>query len=131
MTHMNRLQPKQNSKLARLFVLAAPLLMTAMNAHDARATEANRPNIIVIVCDDMGYGDLGVQGGREIPTPNLDALANAGVRCTSGYVSGPYCSPTRAGLLTGRYQQRFGHEFNPGAQKKKQQQTRRNGQQAQ
>lgn len=93
--------------------------------------DSTKPNIVVIVGDDMGYGDLGVQGGREIPTPNLDALANAGVRCTSGYVSGPYCSPTRAGLLTGRYQQRFGHEFNPGAQKKKQQQKRQAGQQAQ
>uniref|UniRef100_UPI003D9FB947 sulfatase-like hydrolase/transferase n=1 Tax=Enterococcus faecium TaxID=1352 RepID=UPI003D9FB947 len=50
-----------------------------------------------------------------IPTPHLDALAKSGVKFTSGYVSGPYCSPTRAGLLTGRYQTRFGHEFNPGA----------------
>jgi arylsulfatase A-like enzyme len=80
------------------------------------ATSAERkPNIVVIVGDDMGYADLGVHGCKDIPTPNLDALAAAGVRCTSGYVSGPYCSPTRAGLLTGRYQTRFGHEFNPGA----------------
>src|SRR5881394_3708292 len=73
-----------------------------------------KPNILVIVGDDMGYADVGVQGCKDIPTPNLDALANGGVRCTNGYVSGPYCSPTRAGLLTGRYQTRFGHEFNPG-----------------
>ncbi|MFM8892986.1 MAG: sulfatase-like hydrolase/transferase, partial [Planctomycetia bacterium] len=78
------------------------------------AAAARRPNILVIVADDLGYADPGFQGGRDIPTPNLDALAAGGVRCTSGYVSGPYCSPTRAGLLTGRYQQRFGHEFNPG-----------------
>jgi arylsulfatase A-like enzyme len=76
---------------------------------------APKPNIIVIVGDDMGYADLGVQGCKDIPTPNLDGLAAGGVRCTSGYVSAPYCSPTRAGLLTGRYQTRFGHEFNPGA----------------
>lgn len=76
--------------------------------------DERRPNVIVIVGDDMGYADLGVQGGKDIPTPHLDGLANSGVRFTSGYVSGPYCSPTRAGLLTGRYQQRFGHEFNPG-----------------
>jgi arylsulfatase A-like enzyme len=56
---------------------------------------------------------VGFHGCKDIPTPNLDALAAAGVRCTNGYASGPYCSPTRAGLLTGRYQQRFGHEFNP------------------
>jgi arylsulfatase A-like enzyme len=74
-----------------------------------------KPNIVFIVGDDMGYADVGVQGCKDIPTPNLDALANSGVRCTNGYVSGPYCSPTRAGLLTGRYQTRFGHEFNPGA----------------
>lgn len=73
-----------------------------------------RPNIILIVGDDMGYADIGVHGSREIPTPYLDSIAKNGVRCSSGYVSGPYCSPTRAALLTGRYQQRFGHEFNPG-----------------
>lgn len=73
----------------------------------------SKPNILLIVGDDMGYADLGFHGGTEIPTPHLDALAASGVRFTSGYVSGPYCSPTRAGLLTGRYQTRFGHEFNP------------------
>jgi len=73
-----------------------------------------RPNILFIVGDDMGYADVGFHGCRDIPTPQLDALAAASVRFTNGYVSGPYCSPTRAGLLTGRYQQRFGHEFNPG-----------------
>ena len=73
-----------------------------------------RPNILFIVGDDMGYADVGFHGCREIPTPHLDALAASGVRFTNGYVSGPYCSPTRAGLLTGRYQTRFGHEFNPG-----------------
>jgi len=74
-----------------------------------------KPNILFIVGDDMGYADVGFHGCKDIPTPQLDALAAAGVRFTSGYVSGPYCSPTRAGLLTGRYQNRFGHEFNPGA----------------
>lgn len=74
-----------------------------------------KPNILLIVGDDMGYADVGFQGCKDIPTPNLDALAASGVRFTSGYISGPYCSPTRAGLLTGRYQTRFGHEFNPDA----------------
>ncbi|MDR3635913.1 MAG: sulfatase [Isosphaeraceae bacterium] len=80
----------------------------------SRADGGPRPNIVLIVADDLGYADLGFQGGRDVPTPHLDALAAGGVRCSNGYVSGPYCSPTRAGLLTGRYQQRFGHEFNPG-----------------
>jgi arylsulfatase A-like enzyme len=73
-----------------------------------------RPNIIIILADDLGWGDVGFNGCREIPTPNLDALARSGVRFASGYASHPYCSPSRAGLLTGRYQQRFGHECNPG-----------------
>lgn len=78
------------------------------------AAADRKPNVLIILADDMGYADTGFQGCKDIPTPHLDALAKSGVRCTSGYVSGPYCSPTRAGLLTGRYQTRFGHEFNPG-----------------
>src|SRR3954462_3167691 len=77
------------------------------------AADDKKPNILFIVGDDMGYADVGFHGCKDIPTPNLDALAASGVRFTSGYVSAPYCSPSRAGLLTGRYQQRFGHEFNP------------------
>lgn len=65
------------------------------------------------MADDLGYADVGFNGGKDIPTLHLDALAKNSVRCTSGYVTHPFCSPTRAGLLTGRYQQRFGHENNP------------------
>jgi arylsulfatase A-like enzyme len=72
-----------------------------------------KPNVIVLIADDLGYADIGVHGSREVATPHIDSIAKSGVRCTSGYVSCPYCSPTRAALLTGRYQQRFGHEFNP------------------
>ena len=75
-----------------------------------------QPNILLIVGDDMGYADVGFHGCKDIPTPHLDALSSSGARFSNGYVSGPYCSPTRAGLLTGRYQVRFGHEFNPGAE---------------
>lgn len=92
----------------RLIQLA--FLFFAVAAQSAQ----ERPNILLIVGDDMGYADVGVHGCKDIPTPHLDSLAKNGVRCSSGYVSGPYCSPTRAALLTGRYQQRFGHEFNPG-----------------
>lgn len=76
----------------------------------------NKPNVIVILADDLGFSDLGVQGGKDIPTPNIDSLAKSGVRCTQGYVSCPYCSPTRSGLNSGRYQTRYGHEFNEPAQ---------------
>ena len=91
-------------------VLASSLLFLAQAVGEA---QGRRPNIVLIVADDMGYADVGFQGSRDIPTPNLDALARAGIRFTDAYVSGPYCSPTRAGLMTGRYPQRFGHEFNP------------------
>jgi arylsulfatase A-like enzyme len=92
--------------------LVVPVLL-AWLVQSVFGAEARKPNILFIVGDDMGYADVGFQGCRDIPTPNLDALAKSAVRCTSGYVSAPYCSPCRAGLLTGRYQQKFGHEFNP------------------
>jgi arylsulfatase A-like enzyme len=90
-----------------------PVLLLGAIFPAAHAAE-RKPNILLIVGDDMGYADVGFHGCKDIPTPHLDALAASGVRFTNGYVSGPYCSPTRAGLLTGRYQERFGHEFNPG-----------------
>ena len=70
------------------------------------------PNIVVVLADDLGYNDLGSFGSRTIRTPHLDALAQGGVRLTDGYVSAAVCSPSRAGLYTGRYQPRFGYEFN-------------------
>jgi arylsulfatase A-like enzyme len=79
----------------------------------SQANAADKPNILVIVSDDQGYADAGFQGGKQVPTPYLDRLAASGVRCTNGYVTYPVCSPSRAGLLTGRYQARFGHENNP------------------
>jgi arylsulfatase A-like enzyme len=91
------------------------LLAALATVGSAAAAEPRKPNILLIVSDDQGYGDIGVHGCKDIPTPHIDSIAKSGVRCTNGYVSGPYCSPTRAGLLTGRYQTRFGHEFNPGA----------------
>src|SRR5687768_2830132 len=91
------------------------LVMVAMLL-PCESSLAARPNILIIVGDDMGYADVGFHGCRDIPTPHLGALAASGVRFTNGYVSGPYCSPTRAGFLTGRYQTRFGHEFNPGGE---------------
>ena len=94
--------------------LALLTLALASITFGARA-QSRPPNIVVIVGDDMGYADLGAHGSQDMRTPNIDALARDGVRFTDAYVSGPYCSPTRAGFLTGRYPQRFGHEFNLGA----------------
>jgi arylsulfatase A-like enzyme len=91
------------------------LAALAVGTRLAAPAQADRkPNILLIVADDLGWGDIGVQGNPDVPTPHIDSLARNGVRFTDGYVSGPVCSPTRAGLLTGRYQQRFGNDFNPG-----------------
>ena len=72
----------------------------------------SKPNIVFILADDMGYGDVAAYGCQDIKTANLDRLAASGVRFTSGYSSHPYCSPMRAALMAGRYQHRFGYERN-------------------
>lgn len=77
------------------------------------AEASSGPNVILILADDLGFADVGFQGARDFATPNIDRLAASGIRFTSGYVSHPFCSPSRAGLLTGRYQHRFGHIHNP------------------
>src|SRR5215468_10199879 len=75
--------------------------------------QTEKPDIVVILADDLGYGDVGYNGCPDIPTPNIDALAAGGALCTNGYCTHPFCSPSRAGLITGRYQQRFGHDSGP------------------
>jgi arylsulfatase A-like enzyme len=74
---------------------------------------AGKPNIIIILTDDQGYGDVGFNGCKDIPTPNIDRIAKNGVVCRQAYVSYSVCAPSRAGLLTGRYQDRFGYSRNP------------------
>ena len=100
--------------ILRMLLTIALVAVPLSGPASARPDVPRRPNIILILADDLGYGDLGVYGGKEIPTPNLDALAGGGARFTDGYVTCPICAPTRAALLTGRYQQRFGFEHNPG-----------------
>jgi len=73
-----------------------------------------KPNIVVILADDLGYGEVGCEECDGIPVPHIDSIAKNGVRFTDGYASHPVCSPSRAGLLTGRYQHRFGFEHNSG-----------------
>ncbi|MBL8175602.1 MAG: sulfatase-like hydrolase/transferase [Bryobacterales bacterium] len=89
-------------------------LASAFLSPFALPAQTRKPNIVLLVADDLGFAEIGVQGCKDIPTPNIDSIAKSGVRFSHGYVTCPVCSPTRAGLLTGRYQQRFGHEFNPG-----------------
>jgi arylsulfatase A-like enzyme len=95
--------------------IAAALLFSALAlAAPAAAREPGRPpNLIIILADDLGYGDICAYGCAHGKTPHIDALAASGARFTQGYVTAPVCSPSRAALMTGRYQQRFGHEFNP------------------
>ena len=87
---------------------AAFVLISVAPGTRASAVLQARPNILLIVTDDMGYGDIGLHDSHDIPTPNIDALMKSGTRFTDSYVSGPFCSPTRAGLMTGKYPQRFG-----------------------
>ncbi len=99
---------------AALACIAFSLAASHGHAADVVPAFPTKPNILLIVADDLGYGELTCQGNPQIPTPNIDSIAKNGIRFTNGYVSCPVCSPTRAGLMTGRYQERFGHEFNPG-----------------
>jgi arylsulfatase A-like enzyme len=85
------------------------LSLITVLAHNSTAT----PNLIVIMADDLGYADVGFNGSQDIPTPHIDRIASEGVKCTSAYTSYSVCGPSRAGFLTGRYQQRFGFERNP------------------
>ena len=77
-----------------------------------------KPNILLMVGDDIGWGDIGCYGSKQIQTPNIVRLAKEGLRFTSGYVTAALCSPSRAGLLTGRYQQRNSLENNRLAETK-------------
>ena len=88
--------------------LVAALCLLSAGRHLSAGEPASKPNIVVILADDLGHGDLGCYGCRDIRTPHIDRLAKQGVRFATFYSNGPECTPTRAALLTGRYQQRVG-----------------------
>ena len=97
------MKPRCLLRLAFVCALLTPFL----------SSNAAQPNIVIFYADDLGWGELGCQGfAKDIPTPHIDSLAKNGLRFTNGYVAATYCSPSRAGLMTGRYPTRFGHEFN-------------------
>lgn len=91
-----------------LILITMLLSLSSINT----CASVKKPNIVVILADDLGYGDLGFTGSKDIKTPNIDALANNGVSFKNAYVTHPYCGPSRVGLLTGRYQARLGMENN-------------------
>src|SRR4249919_937362 len=93
------------------------IAMLAVCGAPAGAQVPSRPNVVLIVTDDVGYGDIGSYGAPDVKTPNIDGLAKDGVRLTDFYANGATCSPTRTGLISGRYQQRFGLEEPLGARR--------------
>ncbi|MBS2212990.1 sulfatase [Carboxylicivirga mesophila] len=101
-------------KYFSLLTLALTTLIAACGDRHQKEGESQQPNVIILFSDDAGYADFSMNGNQLIKTPNIDAIAKNGITFTNGYVSGPVCSPSRAGLMTGRYQQRFGHECNLG-----------------
>lgn len=97
-----------------LFTIALLMVLLACKSERQNNPDKSvKPNVIIILTDDQGYGDVGFNGSEEIPTPNIDRIASNGVKFTNGYVSYPVCGPSRAGLMTGRYQSRFGFGRNP------------------
>ncbi len=94
------------------FLLIVFLALSLFNCNTSNVSTDPRPNILLLFADDMGYGDLGSTGSPDVLTPHIDQLKQNGINFTQAYVSAPQCSPSRAGLMTGKYQQRFGHEAN-------------------
>lgn len=98
--------------MRKIYLLIIALLL-CISVYNGYSQNAQKPNVIVILADDLGYADVGFNGCKDIPTPNIDRIAKNGVKFTNGYVTFSVCGPSRAGLLTGRYPQRFGYERNP------------------
>jgi arylsulfatase A-like enzyme len=108
----------QNRTVQYAISLAVGALLLAVillfNTGFKEVTSQSKPNVIVILLDDAGYADFGFMGSKDLQTPNIDQLANRAVVFKDAHVSASVCSPSRAGLLTGKYQQRFGYECNEG-----------------
>jgi arylsulfatase B len=99
-------------KLSVVLAICALCVACSENV-ETTTTESPPPNVVLIFVDDLGYCDSELYGCDAVPTPNIKQLADDGTRFTAGYVTSPVCSPSRASLMTGRYQHRFGHEFLP------------------
>jgi arylsulfatase A-like enzyme len=111
--------PVKNMKLLlSLLSLGASLVLSACQSTESPESDPTAlpiaQNVVLILADDLGYADVGYHGCKDIPTPNIDRLAQSGVYFTNGYVTASVCGPTRAGLISGRYQQSFGAQNNVG-----------------
>ena len=98
----------------RFLSMTCPVMIAAAGYAAAQEKPAGKagPNVVILLADDLGYADTGFTGAKDIPTPHLNALAARGIFCTQAYVTASMCSPSRAGLMSGRYQQRWGHDSN-------------------
>ena len=104
----NSIRMKKQVTLIAFFSLSMNYNLCA----EFEKVKSEKPNFVLIIADDLGYADLGFQGSKQIPTPNIDRLATEGIIFSNGYVSSSVCSPSRAGLMTGRNQARFGFNDN-------------------
>jgi len=117
---MNVWRPKRrfglfgNAGIAMMAVVVIPVFVVPTYAQPASESKSN---VVLIITDDLGYADTGVYGATDIRTPNIDGLAKDGIRMTDFYSNGVLCTPTRAGLISGRYQQRYGIEAAYGGAK--------------
>ena len=111
----------KSTRFARGLGAAAAMLLATAPAADlagygaaSAAQTARPPNVLVILADDLGYADISAYGVHRVDTPNIDSIGEQGIKFTDGYAGAPVCGPSRAGLMTGRYQERFGFEYNNG-----------------
>jgi arylsulfatase A-like enzyme len=104
---------KKYAKIAGGFIALSS--MVACTSNSTEKSKIKKPNIIILLVDDAGYADFGFMGSKDLKTPNIDKLATSGVIFTDAHVSATVCGPSRAGIMTGRYQQRFGFECNPSS----------------
>jgi arylsulfatase A-like enzyme len=104
----------QNLKICTAGTVLLTLFFSGITNHTAVPPKEIPPNIIIILVDDAGYADFGFMGCKDLQTPNLDKLASQSIKFTDAHVTASVCSPSRAGILTGKYQQRFGYECNEG-----------------
>lgn len=106
---------KLNMKVSISLFLVVLFSVCAPGLRAEKGKESQPPNLVVLLADDLGYGDLGCTGSLQIPTPNIDTLAKQGVFCSRAYVAAPMCAPSRMALLTGRFPKRYGITTNPNS----------------